>query len=64
MVDLVPQVSMELQVDQENLADQEDQVCPGRRVRQVVTESLDHLESKESQVCQHIPMMFLSFGST
>lgn len=49
MVDLEPQVSMELQVDQENLADQEDQVCPGRRVRQVATESLDHLESKESQ---------------
>lgn len=63
MVDLVPQVSTELQVDQENLADREDQVCPGRRVRQVATESLDHLESKESQVCQHVLMMFLSFRS-
>lgn len=59
MVDLVPQVSAELLADQEKLADQEDQVCLERRVRQVATESLDQLESKESQVC--LPMKFLSF---
>lgn len=51
MVDLVAQVSVELLVDQENLADQELQVHLEKRVRQVATESLDQLESKESQVC-------------
>lgn len=61
MVDLVLQVSMELLVDQENLADREHQVCPGKRARQVVTESLDQLGSKESQVGQHLPMKSLPF---
>ena len=46
----VPQVSLELPVDQESLADQEDQGCQERRVRQVGTGSQDRLESKESQV--------------
>lgn len=63
MVDQVAQVSTEHQVDQENLADREDQVFPERRVRQVATGSLDQLESKESQVCQHLSMKFLSFKS-
>lgn len=51
---------MEPLVDQENLADREDQVRPERRVRQVAMESLDPLESKESQVWQHLLMKFLN----
>lgn len=49
-VDPVPQVSLELPVDQESPADQEDQGCLERRVREVGTVSQDRLESKESQV--------------
>lgn len=45
-----PQVSLELPVDQESLADQELQGCQEKRVRQVGTGSQDQLESKESQV--------------
>lgn len=46
----VGQVSLELPVDQGNLADQEDQGCQETRVRQVGTGSQDRLESKETQV--------------
>lgn len=46
----VVQASMEVPVDQENLADQEDQGCQATRVRQVGTGSRDRLESKETQV--------------
>lgn len=45
----MPQVSLELPVDQESPADQEDQGCQERRVRQDGTGFRDRLESKESQ---------------
>lgn len=45
----VPQVSLELPVDQESLADQERQGCQETRVRQVGMGSQVQLESKESQ---------------
>lgn len=56
----VRQVSLELLVDQESLADREHQACQERRVRQVGTGSQDQLESKESQV-SHDRMEFLYF---
>lgn len=59
-VGLVPQVSAELLVDQESLADQEHQACQGRRVRRVGTESQARLESKESLVSQ-VRIKFLYF---
>lgn len=45
----VAQVSLEVPVDQENLADQEDQGFQETRARQVGTASQDRLESKETQ---------------
>lgn len=56
----MPQVSAELLVDQESLADQEHRACQGRRVRRVGTESQARLESKESLVSQ-VQIKFLHF---
>lgn len=50
MVCPVPQVSPELLVDQESLADQEDQGCQETKAKRVGMGSQDRLESKESQV--------------
>lgn len=51
MAFLVRLVYQELPVDQESLAVQEAQAFQATKVRQVAMESLDQLESKESQVC-------------
>lgn len=56
----VPQVSLEPLVDQESLADPDNQDCQVRRARRVVTEFQDQLESKESQVSQRTTK-FLSY---
>lgn len=49
MVDLVPQVSLELRVDQESPVDQDHKDQSGRRVCQEEMGSQDRLESKEIQ---------------